>query len=327
VQGPLGEVGGNASAKLASTGKKSKKAEADSFAFLRPLTADVSLGFSRADVYGLRVGKLDFNAHLQDGTVQTQPIEATIGRDAPLGQLSATPTVRLSPNPAELQIGKGQLLSNVRISQELSHAWMKFLVPALAEASRAEGSFSLEVNGGKVPLLKPEAADISGKLTVHEWQVLPGPALAPLVQVAQQIEAIVERRPPLDLANQPVLLKINSQKVDFQVIEGRVHHQDLAMKIGKIDVRTRGWVGLDETVGLVAEIPIQADWVQKYPPLANIKDKVIRIPIQGNLGNWKFDGRIIQNLFGQAVKNIVPGLIEGELNKQLDKLFPVPQQR
>jgi hypothetical protein len=99
------------------------------------------------------------------------------------------------------------------------------------------------------------------------------------------------------------------------------------MQIGKVDVRTRGWVGLDETVGLVAEIPIQPDWVRKVPQLANINEKVIRIPIEGNLGRWKFDGRIIQNLFGQAVKNLVPGLIEGELNKQLDKLFPVPQQQ
>ena len=57
---------------------------------------------------------------------------------------------------------------------------MKFIAPALAEASRAEGSFSLELNGAKVPLGKPETADISGKLIVHDWEILPGPALQPL---------------------------------------------------------------------------------------------------------------------------------------------------
>ena len=87
VQGPLGELAGSgdmatrlASAKMS---KSKKAADADTFAFLRPLVADVSLGWSRADVYGMRIGKLDFNSHLQDGTLGTQPIEATIGREDP----------------------------------------------------------------------------------------------------------------------------------------------------------------------------------------------------------------------------------------------------
>ncbi|MCC7083681.1 MAG: hypothetical protein IT427_01595 [Pirellulales bacterium] len=331
VQGPLSEIGdANLGTRLASATKGTKLkggADPDSFATLRPLTADVSLGFSRADVYGMRLGKLDFNAHMQDGTILLQPMETTIGREAPLGQLSVTPTVRLTPQPAELTIGKGVILNNVRISQELSHAWMKFLVPALAEASRAEGSFSLELDGAKVPLMKLKSADVSGKLVVHEWQVLAGPALEPLVLAAQQIEAMVDRRPPpLALTGQSSLLKIGAQKVDFSVTKGRVYHQDFQMQIGKVPVRTRGWVGFDESVGLVAEITIQDEWIRKVPALGGIQDRILRIPIEGNLHRWKFDGRIIQSLIGQAVTNVVPGIIEGELNKQLNRLFPVPQR-
>jgi hypothetical protein len=328
VQGPLGEVGGDASAKLASAGKKSKKGEADSFAFLRPLTADVSLGFSRADVYGMRVGKLDFNAHMQDGTVQTQPINATIGREAPLGQLSVTPTIRLSPGPAELTIGKGQLLSNVQISEELSHSWMKFVTPILAEATRAEGTFSLELDGARVPLLNPDKADLGGKLTVHNVAVTPGPMLQPLVLVAQQIEAIVKKRPPPTQTNaQGTLLTMENQKVDFRLVEGRVYHQDMSMTIGTTTIRTRGWVGLDETINIIAEVPIRKEWAQSNPAFANLRDQTLQVPITGTLRKWKVDDRVMQQLLGQFIQGTARGLLEGELNKQLDRLLPAPQQR
>jgi hypothetical protein len=291
------------------------------------LTDDVSLGFSHADVYGLRVGKLDFNARLQGGTVNTQPIAAAIGREEPLGKLNVTPIVRLSPNPAELQIGKGQLLSNVRISQELSNSWMKFVTPILAEATRAEGTFSLELDGAKVPLMKPEKADLSGKMIIHNVAVTPGPMLEPLVLIAQQIEAIVKKRPPpVGVGREATLLTMQDQKVDFSLVDGRVHHQDLVMTIGTTTIRTRGSVGLDETINLIAEVPVRKEWIQSNPALGNLRDQTLQIPITGTLRKWKIDDRVIQQLLGQFIQGTTRGLIEGELNKQLDRLFPTPQR-
>ncbi len=332
VQGPLGEAtgSGDLAARLASAknAKSKKSIEADSFAFLQPLTADVSLGWQRADVYGMRIGKLDFDAHLQDGAINTQPIEATIGREEPLGKLTAAPVVRLTPNPAELTIGKGPLLSNVRISQELSNTWMKFVTPILAEATRAEGIFSLELDGARVPLMNPDKADLGGKLTVHNVTITPGPMLQPLVLICQQIEAIVKKRPPpVQLGREATLLTMDNQKVDFRLVEGRVYHQDLHMTIGSTPIRTRGWVGLDESINIIAEVPLRKEWIQNNPALANNREQMLQIPITGTLRKWKIDDRVIQQLVGQFIQGTTRGLIEGELNKQLDRLLPLPQQR
>jgi translocation and assembly module TamB len=122
-------------------------------------------------------------------------------------------------------------------------------------------------------------------------------------------------------------LTMENQKVDFRLVEGRVYHQDMSMTIGTTTIRTRGWVGLDETINIIAEVPIRKEWAQSNPALANLRDQTLQVPITGTLRKWKIDDRVIQQLLGQFIQGTARGLLEGELNKQLDRLLPVPQQR
>ncbi len=322
VHGPLGNV----AAQTAAT-QNASQSSADSFASLRPLVADVSLGWTTANLYGMQIGPLDLITHLENGTVTAKPIQTTIGDPRSPGKLTLTPAVRLSPNPSELVLAPGPVLTNVQFTQQLNSSWMRFVAPILAESAKAEGNFSLELDSGRVPLEDPNRAELSGRLIINRVSVTPGPLLRPLVLISQQIEAIVKRRPPpLDMGGNPVLVQINNQKVDFRMVDGRIYHQGLQMQIGDTIVRTRGWVGVDETLGLVAEVPLKPDWIQGNSRLASVADQTLRIPITGTLSKPKIDARVVEQLIGAAMIN-VGGKIESELTNGLQRLIPPPPQR
>jgi translocation and assembly module TamB len=292
----------------------------DQFAFLGRLIADGSLGWNQARLYGMSVGNIDLIAHLENGTVGFKPIETVLSGQHGSGQLSITPTVHLSPGPPEMVLGKGTVLSNVQISDEVSDGWLKFVAPMVAGATRAEGQFSLELDGARVPLLDPKKADAGGRLIVQNMTVTPGPLFRSFAVIGQQVEALVKGRlPTAGMNGDTALLRIDDQKVDFHLVDGRVYHQGLSMQVGQVTMRTRGWVGLDESVNIIVEIPIKDEWTrQRNSPLASLDEPMIRIPIVGNLKDPKFDNRVMAKLL-EAVPRAA---IQGQINKTLDLLLP-----
>ena len=50
----------------------------------------------------------------------------------------------------------GPLITNVRISPEVSEAMLKYVAPVLAGATQSEGQFSLQLDGTRVPLADTE---------------------------------------------------------------------------------------------------------------------------------------------------------------------------
>jgi translocation and assembly module TamB len=326
LRGPL-HLGGNdltlaSRASGAGSDGSGQQTEQSVWSTLRPMTGDFSLGCSQASALGMLVGKIDAQAHLEDGLIKFRPIQTTISdrRSGQSGNLNVIPSLQLRSDAGELVLEKSTLLSGVQISQELSNSWLKFIAPVMAESTRTEGTFSLELDSAHIPLDEPTKADVSGRLIVENLEIVPGPLVRPLVLIGQQIEALVKRRPPpLELGREPVLVKIDNQKVDFRMAQGRIYHQSLTMQIGETTIRTRGWVGADETIGLVADVPLRQEWL-KNPIFANQRDGIIQVPITGTLKQPKIDNRII----GQLLQGATRGVIENELNKQLDRFLSPP---
>jgi hypothetical protein len=275
-------------------------------------------------MYGLRMGQLDVDAHLENGQVQLKPIDMRLGNGTTDGRLTVAPVVRLTPGPAELELGKGPLLSNVQFTQTGSSPWLRFIAPILSQPARAEGMVTVDLDGAKIPLDDPNKADMGGRLIIRNMEITPGPLARPLVLAGKQIEAIVKRRPPpLDLSGNETSIKIDDQNVDFRMVDGRIYHQGLTMHVGEVVIKTRGWVATDETVNIVAELQVKQEWTtDRNSPLASLGEPVIRVPITGNLKDPKFDTRVMLKL----LEAIPRAAIEGEIGKQLDKLFSTPQR-
>jgi hypothetical protein len=190
----------------------------------------------------------------------------------------------------------------------------------VSDSARTEGSFSVELDGGRIPLDDPKKADIGGRLIVQNMTVTPGPLFRPFAVIGQEVEALVQGRlPATGLNGETALLKIDDQKVDFHLVDGRVYHQGLSMQVGQINMRTRGWVGLDESVNIIVEIPLKEEWTRQHnSPLASLDEPMIRIPIVGNLKDPKFDTRVTAKL----MEAIPRAAIENGLNKTLDRILP-----
>jgi hypothetical protein len=290
----------------------------DPLLWIKPLTAKASVGWQRAEAYGLQIGQGAIVGNLQSGLVKFDPMELAVSK----GRVRLAPQVVLTPAPAEFVHGQAKVIERVQVTPQMTTTWLKFVAPAVAEATETQGELSLDLTGAKIPLFTPETASAVGRLEIHTLQVTPGPPARAVILLAEQIRALVERRPPpTELNRNPTLLAINDQKIDFRMAGGRVVHQGMTMNIGDVTIRTSGGVGFDETIGLVAEIPIKAEWVQKTPALASMQGQSLQIPINGTLGRPQIDPRAWQQVLALFAQGAARGLIEDQLNKQLDRLF------
>jgi hypothetical protein len=125
----------------------------------------------------------------------------------------------------------------------------------------------------------------------------------------------------MELGRNPTLLSISDQQVTFRLVDGRVYHEGMNMDVGPVTLRTQGWVALDESIGLVVEIPVKSEWFGGSQAPTGLRDQTLQIPMSGTLRQPKIDPRAWQQvvvLFGQ---NAARGVIQDQLNKQLDRLF------
>lgn len=151
--------------------------------------------------------------------------------------------------------------------------------------------------------------------------------------------------------NQTVLLRMPEQTIDYAVQDGKVYHQGLTMEIDNLTVRTRGYVGLDNTLGLVLEVPLRDEWIQKFPTLGQLPNKAIALNVGGTVDKPAINSAELRQLVMSMGQNVlqdkvlngvqdklgtgVDGLqqkatdkinglqqkADGMLNKQFDKLF------
>ena len=258
---------------------------------------------------------------LADMTVK--PIDVTIGE----GRLKLSPHVLLDRTPILLVLDKGPAIEKVRFSPEQCKSWLKYVAPIMADATQVEGRFSVDLDGAKVPLPDPKTGDVAGTLKIHSAQVRSGPLVDQFVTLIRQIEGILRKRSAGSAANGPsTLLTMSEHDVPFRMVDGRVHHRGLAFSSGDVVIRTSGSVGFDETLSLVAEVPIPDKWVGSDRLLAGLKGHVLRIPIGGTLKRPQIDSRALAELARQLAGSAANRWIENELGKQMDKLFK-PKQK
>ena len=239
------------------------------------------------------------------------------------GRLRADPQIRLAGNSAVLSIGSGRVIEQAHLTAELLEMWLQYVAPLLANSARAEGQFSIDIQRATVPLNEPAGADVAGALTIHAAQVRPGPMTEKLAAIAQQIDAILRKRPQATAT--PTVLNLEPQLVPFEVMDGRVHHRDFHIEVGDVMVRSRGSVGMDKSLALVAEVPIRDAWVERDPNLKVLQGQTLEIPIRGTLANPKIDNRVLKDLAkkvaGGAANRLIEDALQDGLNKGLDGLF------
>ena len=219
------------------------------------MTGDATVRWLSASAYGLDIGSGTLDARLADGTLTFQPVNVAVAG----GQILLAPMVRLAATPAEIELPAGPMLTNVKLSQEVCAHALKFVAPVFAEVTRTEGQFSVTLQGGRLPLADPTSGDVAGQLLVQSVEMRPGPILQTLVGFAEQVEGILQGKIPFaNPAKAVSLVRMDNQAVDFRMVDHRVYHQGLKFVAGNVTITTRGSVGLDESIAVLAEIPLPA---------------------------------------------------------------------
>ncbi|MFI4874113.1 MAG: hypothetical protein ACIALR_02180 [Blastopirellula sp. JB062] len=289
------------------------------FAWLSPqLAASGALAWQQASLYGIPIGQAELKAQLNQGVASLDPLRLDISG----GKLNAAPQLTLLNDPPLLRLPQNRIVENMLITPAMCQGWMKYAAPLLADATRAEGRFSLDVRQGDFPLFNPMGGEASGTLTIHGAEVRPGPLAYQYVVIAKQIQAIAKKQLPGAInPNETVLMRMPEQQVPIQMTGGRVYHQNLTMQIDSVKIVSQGSVGVDQTIQMVATIPVQDSWIQSNPSLNALRGKTLQVPINGTLESPQIDARAIENIAGQAIGGAAQDLLEKGINRGLNELF------
>ena len=265
---------------------------------------------------GLVNGVLEAVQALENQNVLVLPLElATRG-----GRIRITPRLRLD-HPLRVDLAAGQVVEQVQITPQMCRGWLKFAAPLLADVTEAHGRFSVALDGATIPLASPATSQIRGTLQIHAAEMGPGATSRQILSVIRQIQTISRasrRRSPDELSDWIV---VPEQNVRFQMLDGKIYHEDLTVLIGNVPVQTRGWVDVDEQINLVARLPIQESWVGQDRWLAGLRGQTIEIPIRGTLQQPRVDHNFLNDLGQKVLRRSTESFLQEEVQNQLNRLF------
>ena len=220
--------------------------------------------------------------------------------DIPLseGRLTTAPRIMLANRERAVVVERGPLLTNVRISPEMCSLWLKFVAPMLADATRAEGKFSLSLNdAANVPLSAPLASNVNGTLAIQSAQIGPGPLPQQFLGVVKQVRSFFDAAGGAagDDQNRGWLV-LPQQDVQFEVRDGVVYNRGLKMSLGDVVITTEGSVAIEsQQINLLAKIPIQESWIKRQDGLlGSLKGQTLEIPVTGTLKQPRLDTKVLQ---------------------------------
>ena len=103
---------------------------------------------------------------------------------------------------------------------------------------------------------------------------------------------------------------LDPQAVQFQVVDGRVHHDRIEYRSGDTIVATTGSVGFDESLDLMLEVPLQEKWLGRNGPLSSLKGQVLRLPVGGTLKQPRIDLQPLTELNHRIATGTAEGLLQ-----------------
>ncbi len=279
------------------------------------ISASASVDWNRAALFKMPVGPSRIDVTLERAQARLSSSSAS----GPLGQvMRLQPVIDLHAAEPVLIMGRGRLLDHCQISATDSRSWMKYMAPLMADATRAEGAVSIDLEEMQVPLLNPAMLTAAGRIEVHQLTVGPGPLTRQLSGVVHQLRALLD--PSASGQKQAIWLQIKPQTVPIVVRQGRVQHQGLQWQFNEITVYTRGSVGFDQSLDLTAELPIHADWLGDRKELSLLAGKKISIPVSGTLTRPRIDPQIVNQLTRKLFQEAAVGTLNEKLNDGVGRI-------
>jgi len=284
-------------------------------AFISPaLQASTRIAWSTGSVLEIPIGGSQVDVIVDQGVAAIQTGEIAFAG----GKVQLSPQIDLRSEQPVLYLDRKRIMDHVELTPETARTMLKYINPLAADATAAEGKFSVDSEGVKVPLLDPMQMEANVIVTLHDVVVGAGPLAQQLIGSAKQLQTML-RPDKVNDRTYDTWLKMSEQSVPVNVKDGRVYHDGIKFSHDDILVRTQGSVGLDQTIDMVAEIPIADGWLGSNEYLAGLKGQSISIPISGTVSKPVLDRSAIQNFSRQMAQQAASGAINKVFQ---DKLAP-----
>ena len=285
--------------------------------FLPPdLEIQSQLGWERGEVCKLPLGPATVDLKMAGGMAALSTGSIPFSG----GTIQLAPKLDMrGPSPVVL-IDKGPVAENIALTPEICRDWMKYVAPLLADVTSAQGTFSLQTDGSQIPLDDPMAARVRGAVQLNNVTVGAGPVAQQLIGAVQGIRTLLRPTEAADQNDLSVWMKLDQQTVPFAIQDRRVHHEGLTLTMKDVTIRTKGSVGLDQSLSMVAEIPISESWLGNDPWLAGLKGQTLQIPIGGTVTKPVLDKNAIQQLSMQLIKRTAANQLNNVVGDQAQKL-------
>ena len=233
------------------------------------------------------------------------------------GVIQVAPVVDFRGANPILAMRPTRVIDNVALSEATARHWLKFVAPLVADATSAQGNVTLDMQSVQMPLFEPASLDADGQIELENVVIGAGPLAEQLLGTVQQVRAIL--KPESRERDYRTWLKLDRQSIPFQIRDQFVYHQNVRIQVGDVMVVTQGAVGFDQSLNMMAEIPIPDDWIEGKPFLSGLRGQTLKIPIGGSVSQPQLDRRVLQN-FSSEIARAAAG---GALNQVIaDKISP-----
>ena len=233
----------------------------------------------------LRDGRFHFHRAPDASAWTLGPLNLTVGLERPASG-AATSSVVIEP---------GVLIDDLELTPEISNDILKYIAPVLADASSVEGNFSLLLEEARLPLSDLSSAHIKGIFNIHAVHVGAN-------NLVKQILIGIGLPGSIQL--------IEESPVHFEMAEGAVWHQGLRFEVGTLSVETSGYVGLDQSLDLVATVTLPEFGKRDSLLADSLSRRQIKIPIQGTLSAPLASGSGLLDEGRELLSELMPNLFD-----------------
>ena len=269
-------------------------------------------------------GQRDIHVALHNArvTIQGQPLPepATI-----LEQLELSGQLSRRGDETKVIIRPGKVAEEKKVSADICDAALKYVAPVVADTTWAEGSFSVALAEWQLTLGNPYATVGSGTLTIHSLETGIKSPLA--LQISRIISEVIGKQLPttVKLADQSI--------IEFSMQDGRIRHEGMEFGLPELSpellIRTRGTVGLDQTLDLMVEVPLPLQLLGDGPVAEALGNQTLYLPVRGTLDepivDFEGDGQLISDLLARLSQRAANG--ELDLQQWIDTIRQRREQR
>ncbi len=276
LQGELAANTGMNSCEFTLTGPVNNPKLNPTFKSVRSQTA---FGWTSGKLLGLEIGGAKFVPDMKDGRL-------TFGKPsipASGGTINLDGAIDFMPGGMVFNLpGRVAIIDNVMINPEVGELLLSRFNPLFAKAVQLEGEMTLMVEDMYVPFgdeFKTHGRG-RGKLDLSKLKISPGKGgLSKIFEMAG-------KRTTSDSA-----YPVRTTGVDFEIKQGRINYENFTLILGNnFDLIFSGWVGFDDTMELIASVPIRAGVLSAFNVAGPVADYArvmeksgvrIKIPISG----------------------------------------------